>query len=242
MLLAVSYLFRVRLAGLTSALAHAHHRTVPWSIIASGGADFFDTTPRGFVAPIDLGLVVGAILFGAGMQISGGCASGTLYDVGSGSLSAVISLFGWLCGSVAGVGNADFWIFGVGAQRISGPISLNTEFGVGGGIMLSLLMCLVVALAAEGLIRWRKPPPRKLHPSAVGIHRILRGSWPLWAGAVLLAVLNTLVLLTAGQPWAVTAAFRRWTSLLLRGMGADVESWTYWRIRYTSKYSMVEVQ
>ena len=48
-------------------------------------------------------------------------------------------------------------------------------------------------------------------------------------GAVLLAVLNALVLLTRGTPWGITSAFVLWGSKVLQAAGVDVSSWQYWQ-------------
>jgi hypothetical protein len=42
--------------------------------------------------------VIGGIIFGIGMVLAGGCASGTLFRVGEGNVSSVIALIGMLCG------------------------------------------------------------------------------------------------------------------------------------------------
>ena len=63
---------------------------------------------------------------------------------------------------------------------------------------------------------------------ARGLWRIVRGSWPLWVGALVLAGLNALTLVTRGGPWGVTSAFALWGSKLADAAGIDVRSWAYW--------------
>src|SRR5699024_11515131 len=68
-----------------------------------------------------------------------------------------------------------------------------------------------------GLIAWitlvverkKRPPKMAPKPSAAGWRRIFRGSWPLFAAAIALAVLNALTLMTRGSPWGITSAFAR---------------------------------
>lgn len=52
--------------------------------ILASGASLFGHQPAGFVAPSTLGLFVGSVMFGIGMQLGGACASGTLYASGAG--------------------------------------------------------------------------------------------------------------------------------------------------------------
>ena len=50
--------------------------------ILAFGTTLFGGDVAGYVAPLGVSLVVGAFVFGIGMQLGGGCASGTLYAVG----------------------------------------------------------------------------------------------------------------------------------------------------------------
>jgi uncharacterized protein len=56
----------------------------------------------------------------------------------------------------------------------------------------------------------------------------VRGSWPMWAGGIVLAVLNALTLTVRNQPWGVTSAFALWGSKVANFIGIDVEHWSYW--------------
>jgi uncharacterized membrane protein YedE/YeeE len=53
----------------------------------------------GALAPIGVSLLVGAFIFGVGMQLAGGCASGTLYTVGGGGTRMLIVLAAFIAGS-----------------------------------------------------------------------------------------------------------------------------------------------
>ena len=54
------------------------------------------------MSPISAGPFVGAFTFGAGMQLGGSCASGTRFSVGSGQTAIVLTLLGFVGGSVLG--------------------------------------------------------------------------------------------------------------------------------------------
>jgi uncharacterized protein len=199
--------------------------------ILARGQGFGGIEAAGYVAPITLGLFVGAALFGVGMQLGGACASGTLYASGSGHVPVLVTLGGFITGSVLGVATVQWWRPGgrLGVV-LSEPVSLaGTRFGYAGGVAVTLAGLAAIALIAEVVRRRRNPPPIDPVPSAVGAVRIVRGSWPLWVGALVLAGLNVLVLLTSGRPWGVTGAFRLWGSKLVAATGlADPASWPGW--------------
>jgi uncharacterized membrane protein YedE/YeeE len=52
-----------------------------------------------FVTPADTAVVVGGVVFGFGMVMAGGCASGTLWRVGEGQLKLWVALLGFMLGS-----------------------------------------------------------------------------------------------------------------------------------------------
>ena len=56
----------------------------------------------GAIAPIGPSLIIGAFVFGIGMQLANGCGSGTLYTAGGGSGRMLITLAFFIAGSVIG--------------------------------------------------------------------------------------------------------------------------------------------
>src|SRR5579875_210399 len=58
---------------------------------------------------VGVGFAVGALLFGAGMQIGGGCASGTLFALGGGNAKLLGTLAGFVVGSALGAAHMGFW-------------------------------------------------------------------------------------------------------------------------------------
>lgn len=63
----------------------------------------------GYVAPISIATVIGAFLFGIGMVIAGGCASGTLMRVGEGFLLNIITFVFFMIGSLWGARDFGWW-------------------------------------------------------------------------------------------------------------------------------------
>ncbi|MCW0211983.1 MAG: YeeE/YedE family protein [Pseudonocardia sp.] len=205
--------------------------TVLFGVIFAAGLGL-SGDPKGFVSPIGVGLVVGAFLFGIGMQVGGACASGTLFAVGSGQSAIVLTLFGFVVGSVLAALSYPFWF----VTLPQGPsISLAEVFGRPGAVAVSLLVMALIAGVTYAVARRRNPPPVELPPTARGIARVLRGSWPMWVGAIALAVLNAAVLFVSGQPWGVTSAFGLWGAKVLQWFGAEPGTWAFWQVPANAK-------
>lgn len=180
----------------------------------------------GYVSPLGAGLLVGATIFGIGMQIGGACASGTLYAVGSGQSAILLTLAGFVVGATVGAAHIGWWE----ATPSLGPVSLAEVFGgTLGGLVVTLTVLGLVAAATVLIGRRRNPPPVEPVATAKGVARVVRGAWPLWVGALALAVLNLGVLLVSGSPWGVTTAFALWGSKAVGALGvADPSSWSFW--------------
>jgi uncharacterized protein len=185
----------------------------------------FGQPVRGAVAPVGLSVIVGAFLFGVGMQLGGGCASGTLYTVGGGSVRMLATLAAFIVGSVIGARHMPFWE-SVPALK---PISLVSQLGLVAGLATSLL--LFGAVAFLSLIVERRRWPTGKRPERTGTDSLwLRGPWPLAAGAVGLTAVNVATLALSGRPWGITSAFALWGSKGLAALGANVASWPYWQL------------
>ena len=113
---------------------------------------------QGYIAPVSIATGIGAFMFGIGMVIAGGCASGTLMRVGEGFLMQVISLIFFIVGSLLGAATFGWWerTFIVGAPRIFLPELLGGTDGVGndglgwiGGLAINLLIIVILYVVAH---------------------------------------------------------------------------------------------
>jgi uncharacterized membrane protein YedE/YeeE len=191
-------------------------------LLASGS--LFGQPLRGSVSPIGVGVAAGAFIFGLGMQLGGGCASGTLFSVGGGSTRMLITLFFFIIGSVIGTAHMGWWT----AQPAFAPTSLVTTMGPWLGLALSLLVFGVIAWFTMFMERRRHGQlVDDLKPSRGP--RWLTGPWPLVAGAIGLAIVNIATLTIGGRPWGVTSAFALWGAKWFAALGIDVASWSYWQ-------------
>ncbi|NTW72520.1 MAG: YeeE/YedE family protein [Eubacteriaceae bacterium] len=62
-----------------------------------------------YISPIGLSTAIGGLLFGVGMVIAGGCASGVLMRVGEGFQIQIIALIFFVIGSLLGARDSHWW-------------------------------------------------------------------------------------------------------------------------------------
>ncbi len=91
---------------------------------ALGAGSLWGQEVNGFVSPIGVSVVVGAFLFGIGMQLGGGCASGTLFTAGGGNARMVITLLFFIIGSLIGTAHFAWWM----SLPAFEPVSLVNAF------------------------------------------------------------------------------------------------------------------
>ena len=189
-------------------------------LIAQG--QIFGFPLRGNIDPIGVSFVVGAVMFGIGMQIGGGCASGTLFALGGGNLRLLLTLAFFVVGSALGAAHIGFW------RALPGlPAASSQDF-------LGWPLALVVHLAIFGALIYFIPAPaaEARSPSATssnGLLAALRRPWTLFWGALALALLNATTLVLAGRPWGETSGFALWGSKMAAAIGFDPAHWTYWK-------------
>jgi hypothetical protein len=187
-------------------------------LLAAGSA--FGRELSGAWAPLGLSVAAGAFLFGVGMQLAGGCGSGTLYTAGSGSLRMAVVLAAACAGS--------FWA----SLHLQGWRRLPAFDGVvladvfGWRVALALQLAFIGALAL--LLRHFGRPGDEPAPVA-GRPRVWAGPWPLAAGALLLALGNAATLAVDGTPWSITWGFAVWGAKAALALGWQPASSPFWR-------------
>ncbi len=199
---------------------------------ALGAGTVFGSDVSGFVFPIGVSVVVGSFLFGVGMQLGGGCASGTLFTAGGGNMRMVVTLIGFILGSVIATHHTHWW-WDLPAFE---PVSLVNSMGVAGGLIMSFaLFAAIYGLTV--VLEKRRHGGLEQPPAAerAGWTRFLRGPWPLIWGALALAILNFVTLLLAGRPWGITAAFALWGAWGFEAVGIQVSHWEYWQAPHNAE-------
>ncbi|MGB8713298.1 MAG: YeeE/YedE family protein [Onishia taeanensis] len=187
----------------------------------------------GAVAPVGTSLVVGSFMFGLGMQLGGGCGSGTLFTVGAGNLRMAVTLLFFIVGAVLGSLHLPWWLDQPGFD----PVSLIDGLGIAGAIGIQL-----VALA--GLWVWVDRRERRTHGHIErselrltgGEHGVLRtlvsGRWPFAWAILALALGNVMTLVVGGSPWGITFAFNLWGAKALQAVGVDMSQFEFWTWDY----------
>jgi uncharacterized membrane protein YedE/YeeE len=186
----------------------------------------FGQPVHGEYGAVGVGMLTGAFLFGLGMQLGGGCASGTLYSAGGGNTRMLVTLAAFIAGSTLGAKHLPWWT----ALPNIGTVPLIEKLGMLPALVLSLgLMAIVYAATVllekrhhGTLIPGARTPVR-------GWRRLVQGPWPLVWGALILALGNFATLYLAGRPWGITSALALWGSKLLLLSGVDVAAWPYWQ-------------
>lgn len=186
----------------------------------------FDTPVRGNVAPVGTSVVIGAFLFGIGMQLGGGCASGTLFTAGGGNARMLVTLACFIVGATVATHHLDWWFALPGFPATS----IVETLGLWQALAASLSAFALIAIVSVVLERRRHGRLGQATPSTRrGWSRFVHGPWPLVAGAVALALLNYATLALAGRPWGITSAFSLWGAKTLQGIGVDVAQWPFWQ-------------
>lgn len=184
---------------------------------------------RGFVFPVGLEVALGAFLFGIGMQIAGGCGSGTLYTVAGGGTRMLMTLVFFVAGATLAAFTYESW----GSLPDIPGISLIETLGFLPALVLNLA---VFAALAFAVTRIEKRRTGRVEPIFAANsdgkragRRFLTGPWPFAWAALALAALNFATLLLAGRPWGITQAFALWGSHAVDRFGLDDPNfWAYW--------------
>lgn len=103
------------------------------------------------VEPLSILTIIGGVLFGIGMVIAGGCASGTLMRFGEGFQLQWISFIFFIFGSVAGAWAMGFLEPMVIKQKVS--VYLPEHLGWIGALVFQFTLIGIIYVAA---VRWQK--------------------------------------------------------------------------------------
>lgn len=188
------------------------------SVQAVGLALFFDTgvlteSPAENFAP--LAVIAGAFLFGIGIILASGCATGTWYRAGEGLIGSWIALFTYMLFSAmmrtGPLGELNSTLRGMNTEHTT----IHATFGISHWILVALLVTITLWLTINQL---RKPQAKlaALAPKKQGIaHILFEKRWHPFVTA-------TLVGLIALLAWAWSVPTGRNFGLGITGPSANI--------------------
>lgn len=165
----------------------------------------------GAIAPLGPSLVIGAFVFGVGMQLANGCGSGTLYTVGGGSGRMLIALLFFVIGSVFGSLSLPAFLALGGID----PVLASDYFGAWGGLVVTLASIALVASAIIAIARKR------------GANFVPSRSYVI--GGIAIGLLCVAVFFAGGHPWSVTFAYTVWGAKAATALRLDLSHSAFWQ-------------
>jgi hypothetical protein len=165
----------------------------------------------GAIAPIGPSLLVGAVVFGIGMQLANGCGSGTLYTAGGGSGRMLITLAFFIVGSVFGSLSLPSFLALGGIN----PVLASDYLGPWGGLALTLASLAVAAaiFAAVAVKRGANYTPSRTYV----------------IGGLIIGVLCIGIFAVGGHPWSITFGYTVWGAKIFSALGFDFSQAAFWQ-------------
>ncbi|TAD90894.1 MAG: YeeE/YedE family protein [Alphaproteobacteria bacterium] len=157
---------------------------------------------EGAWAPIGPVMLIGAFVFGIGMQLGGGCGSGVLWLVGSGDRRLLATFAGFLLGSFWGVPGLAWW---EALLPSAPPVVL--------GAWIGWTPAIIAQGAILAAIWWRCGAP----------------GGPAWRLAGVVGLGTLALLLLTGRPWSVTWGFVVWSGQIASALGWQASADPLWR-------------
>jgi uncharacterized membrane protein YedE/YeeE len=165
----------------------------------------------GAIAPLGPSLLIGAFVFGIGMQLANGCGSGTLYTVGGGSGRMLVTIAFFIIGSVFGSLSLPSTLALGGVN----PILAADYLGPWGGLAATLAS---LALAAGIMAAVARKRGANFMPSRTYI-----------IGGIVIGLLCVGVFFAARHPWSVTFGYTVWGGKIFAALGFDFSQAEFWQ-------------
>ena len=199
---------RFLVAGEATGLA-AHFLLIGLCALVFLSAPSLGLAAAGSVAPVSVSLVIGAFIFGIGMQLANGCGSGVLFSFGGGSGRMMVAL--------------PFFVFGslVGSFLLPSALEWGSlgqmPIAIAGNAVATKVFNLALIAPVGGGFFWLARRRGEAMPRR------------LIAGTVIIAVLCWLVFALSGHPWGVTFGFTLWGAKIAAALGVPVENYAFWQ-------------
>ena len=172
-------------------------------------APVFGLSAQPTLAPVSVSLIIGAFVFGIGMQLANGCGSGVLFNFGAGSGRMIFALPAFIIGSVFGsflVPSALEW-GSLGQIAIGGALPDMVRWLLNLGLLFGLSFILFTIAKKRG-------------------EALPKG---LFIASIFIALLCWAVFLLSGHPWGVTFGYTLWGAKLAQAVGVPISDFAFWQ-------------
>ncbi len=213
---------------------------IQWQSAANGGVVAYLATAKQAIIPgsasveyANIGTIIGGALFGSGMILAGGCASGTLTDFGEGEGHAIIALPFFIIGSPFGVWlSAKLDNSAIG--KVGGNVWLPKYFGFIGAFVFLLVFLGILYLIIRAYQKHRQArglenatstyedfeKPLTTEDSSLSLyHKLFIQRWSYLTTGLLTAIIAGFIIITTGNSWGVTSAFTLQGAQFLKAVG-----------------------
>ena len=216
---------------------------IQWQAASQGAVPAYLASAKQAVIPgstsvelTNIGTIIGGAIFGSGMLLAGGCASGTLTDFGEGEGHAIITLPFFIIGSPLGLwlsGKLDASTIG----KIGGEYYLPTYFGYVGSFIFLLAFLGILYFGIRTYQKHRQQAgltvnqttytefekPLETQNARLNLyHRLFIQRWSFTTAALLTSIIAVFIILTTGKSWGITSAFTLQGSQFLHALGVPL--------------------
>ena len=172
------------------------------------------------------GAVVGGLVFGIGMVLAAGCASGTTYRVGEGMMGSLVAGFGLTLGALMTAFGvlSDAKVF-LQQTVIGTQLTLFGEFGAFTPIFMLILGIVGAVLT---FYFWGLPALKKrtegepLIKFDNAVESIFKKAYPWWVTGIVIGIIGTVAYIVANGVLGITGG---WMDLSLWLTTADAVAW-----------------
>lgn len=190
--------------------------TIFFALITAASSKEFNM----LIQPIGLNTLLGGLLFGIGMVVAGGCATGVLMRVGEGYQMQVFAFIGLLLGSLIGAYHYSLWVQG-NSKLI---FNLQESMGTLNALLLQMAIILILYFLClylekgKGIFSFQQL--KKQFSGNKAKNRYFKG-------AIYLAIINSMFLYILLSPISITMGLTYFTGGIYEKLGGAVESITF---------------
>lgn len=171
------------------------------------------------VQPIGVHTFLGGVLFGIGMVIAGGCATGVLMRVGEGYQIQIFALLGMLIGSIIGAFNSQ-WFQAQGFSSFS--LDIQKQLGTVKGLLLQLTVLIIIYFLCTYLQKGKKVFNRLSLKIFFEVKNDAQRRY--FKGAFYLSIINTLFLYVILRPLSITMGLTYFAAGIFEKLGGSLEN------------------